>query len=209
MRRILFSVRHTSGFTMIELLIVIVVLGLLTVASGTAYVATMRTSRDGRRKVDMETIRSALEIYRADTSTYPVTYPEAVSANVTLRSVLDPASGKKYISMPSDPRSGEDYAYVPANCEDIGATRVCNGYLLGVALEHEPAQVPDVCGGMIIDSEAPCFDANGGIAKCTYCVDPYGVVMPEGSSSPDPDIDGQKTDVESDGSEGTDLQMQN
>lgn len=194
MKRTLCMPRYGAGFTMVELLIVVVVLALLTVVSGVAYTATMRTSRDGRRKVDIETIRSALEIYRADNSTYPVTYPESVSTAVTLRSVLDPVSGKKYISMPKDPKTGDDYVYVPAGCEDIGATRVCNDYLIAVSLENDPKTIPERCAAILIDNQTPCTDTNGNIVKCTYCADPYGVVMPVSVTSPDIDLEGQKNE---------------
>ncbi len=53
-------------------MIVITMIGILLVSSGVTYVATLVTTRDGRRKADLENIRTALDLYRADNNTYPI-----------------------------------------------------------------------------------------------------------------------------------------
>lgn len=104
MKNIYFLQTKQRGFTLVELLIVVVMLALLTVVSGTAYIATMKTVRDGRRKVDLENIRSALEVYKSDNSTYPIVQG-ATTKGTTLGSFLDPTTGKKYLTMPTDPKN--------------------------------------------------------------------------------------------------------
>ena len=47
------------GFTLIELLIVIVIIGILMSVLLVSYQGTRRTARDGKRKADLEQIRSA------------------------------------------------------------------------------------------------------------------------------------------------------
>ncbi|MBP6993740.1 type II secretion system protein [Candidatus Woesebacteria bacterium] len=174
----LFTIRE-SGFTLVELLIVVVMLALLTVVSGTAYLATMKTVRDGRRKVDLENIRSALEVYKSDNSTYPVVQT-AATKGTTLKSILDPSSGKKYLTMPTDPKNKSDYYYTEADCATFASGKtVCNTYILAVALENTSKVAPSTT---CTDLKSPdgktyaCLDADSAEAQCTYCLDPYGLV---------------------------------
>lgn len=59
------------GFTLIELLVVISLIGVLMGILLVSFQGTRRSARDGRRKADLEQIRSALEIYRSDCGSYP------------------------------------------------------------------------------------------------------------------------------------------
>lgn len=60
-----------AGFTLIELLVVISIIGILASLLLVSYQGTKKTARDGKRKADLEQIRSALEMYRADRGSYP------------------------------------------------------------------------------------------------------------------------------------------
>jgi len=59
------------GFSLIELLVVISLIGILLAISTSAYSQSKKSARDAKRKADMEQIRSALEIYRNDCKEYP------------------------------------------------------------------------------------------------------------------------------------------
>lgn len=61
-----------SGFTLIELLVVISIIGVLMALSIFGLQGAREASRDSKRKADLEQIRSALEIYKADCDKYPV-----------------------------------------------------------------------------------------------------------------------------------------
>lgn len=169
---------------MVELLIVVVVLALLTLVSGVTYVATMKTARDGKRKVDLENIRSALEVYRSDNSTYPYVsyYPLETQS---LRDILDPSSGKKYISLPTDPKTKQDYFYIAQDCQPINGVQICNSYNLAVTLENYPSSTPPstTCSTLHPDPTSPgeyaCYDptiTTPTRTKCSYCLDPYGLL---------------------------------
>lgn len=63
--------RKQNGFTLIELLVVISIMGILLALSIFGLQGARQASRDGKRKADLEQIRSALEMYKADCSNYP------------------------------------------------------------------------------------------------------------------------------------------
>jgi prepilin-type N-terminal cleavage/methylation domain-containing protein len=63
-----------KGFTLIELLTVIAIIGIITAASATILnpAGQLAKARDAERKAELQQIRSALELYRSDNGTYPV-----------------------------------------------------------------------------------------------------------------------------------------
>lgn len=60
------------GFTIVELLVVIVVIAILATISVVAYSGIQHRARDAQRLHDMNTIAKALEIYKLQTGEYPV-----------------------------------------------------------------------------------------------------------------------------------------
>lgn len=89
-----------QGFTLIELLVVMAIIGVLVSLALVSYQSARKSARDGKRKSDLEQIRSALEMYKSDsdTSIYPATG--------TWETDLD-----GYIAIPEDPLSTSNYAY--------------------------------------------------------------------------------------------------
>lgn len=61
----------TEGFTLIELLVVLSIFGILIGLTLFGIGGARESSRDGKRKADIELIRSGIEIYRADCNQYP------------------------------------------------------------------------------------------------------------------------------------------
>lgn len=113
------------GFTLIELIVVITIISLVaTFGLATNFRAAQRTARDGKRKSDLEQIRSALEMYRADEGEYP--------PNITDYLIPD------YLAVePKDPKDPDrQYLYTP---ED-------NTYILSAALERGEGVVGGLCG---------------------------------------------------------------
>jgi len=60
-----------SGFTLIELVVVILILSVLAGALVPRVTDRMASARDSRRMADMRTIRDAIEQYYVDKQTYP------------------------------------------------------------------------------------------------------------------------------------------
>lgn len=59
------------GFTLIELIIAIAVIGVVFSVAVTSYTATQKNSRNNRRRADLELIRQALEAYKSENGAYP------------------------------------------------------------------------------------------------------------------------------------------
>ncbi len=61
-----------KGFTLIELLVTTTIILLLTSIAVVSYASASKRSRDNKRISDLETLRSALEIYRSEEGVYPL-----------------------------------------------------------------------------------------------------------------------------------------
>lgn len=62
---------HIEGFTLIELIIVMALMALLAIVGLTNYQTSLQNGRDNRRKLDLKSVSSALQIYYSDNSAYP------------------------------------------------------------------------------------------------------------------------------------------
>lgn len=60
-----------KGFTLIEVLTVVVIIGILVGITGYTYQSAMTRSRDNTRKTDLATIKNALEQYYLENREYP------------------------------------------------------------------------------------------------------------------------------------------
>ena len=127
-----------SGFTLIELLVVMSVIAVLAAMSLFALQGARESARDTRRKADLETIRSGLELFRSDCGGYPAALP---SPGDSLTGTGDPGCPLTNVyvrEIPGDPIPGREYAYV-------GGTP-SNSYTLCAALEDDAAS-EITCGG--------------------------------------------------------------
>jgi general secretion pathway protein G len=102
----------SSGFSLIELLVVLALIALMVTISLFALDQARRSSRDARRKTDLETIKNALEIYKSDCHDYPANLP-AVGATLTGDNTpAGCANSNTYLSKtPGDPQTNSSYAY--------------------------------------------------------------------------------------------------
>jgi len=146
---------HKNGFTIVELLIVIVVIAILAAISIVAYNGIQQRARDTQRLQDVKTIAKALELYYIQNGVYPSSNCSSnckinTSWNSTsdgswanLRTQLVP----DYISkLPEDPQasasnppaiyggSNYDYVRLSSNCSE-GLPQ--HKYLLTYVLEAQ------------------------------------------------------------------------
>lgn len=105
----------TKGFTILELLIVIAIIGILVSMGTVAYSSAQRKARDGKRTADMKAIQNAYEQYYAENNSV---YPASVNS-------LSPT----YLpgGVPDDPKPTENYTHTyPASgycsCAELEST---------------------------------------------------------------------------------------
>lgn len=119
--------RKTNGFTVIELLIAIVLVGTLTVIFVLQKNTLDSTSRDDQRKTSINAMYYNLENFY-----YPQhkAYPDHINSGVL--TAMDPELFKD----PNGIRVGEegsDFNYIPTNCGD----GTCKSYTLRSTTERE------------------------------------------------------------------------
>lgn len=116
-----------KGFTLIELLVVLAIIGILTSFLLANLVGAKARARDAERKSDLRQIQAALELYRADLSSYPA--QPLPNCGLPLPA---PSGGTVYMQkIPCDPlNSPPNYVYTYV--QTGGGT----GYTLTACLEN-------------------------------------------------------------------------
>lgn len=79
---------NKKGFTLIEILVSIAIIAVLMSMSFVAFSASRKTARDGRRKADLEQIRTVLEMYRSDCHEYPASLGTSITGPASCGSVV-------------------------------------------------------------------------------------------------------------------------
>src|ERR1035437_4656511 len=130
-----------QGFTIVELLIVIVVIGILATLVITTYNGVQSKARDTKRQTDVNAIQGQVEAYNTNAGFYPTltninstswrgTNMKGLDANA----LQDPqGSAQALVGSPV----AKSYAYeaVPAGCDD--STTNCTSYKLTATLENQ------------------------------------------------------------------------
>ena len=120
------SLRNRSqGFTIIELLIVIVVIGILAGLVLNAFGNIQERARDTERQNDINTIHTQLELYYTENSAYP--------ASLNDLSDLNPEAE-------TAPNAGETYTFTPTTNTGTACTTAagtCTEYNLNATLEAD------------------------------------------------------------------------
>jgi general secretion pathway protein G len=106
------AARRTRGFTLVEIMVVVVILGILAVLIVPRVVGRTDEARTVAAKQDVAAIMQALKLYRLDNGRYPTT-EQGIAALVTKpQSEPVPANWQKYLDrIPKDPW-GNVYQYL-------------------------------------------------------------------------------------------------
>lgn len=148
--------KNTSrGFTIVELLIVIVVIAILAAITVVAYNGIQKRASDAQRRSDLTAIAKALELYYIDNNRYPagsgsttINASWSTTADASwqnLATALQPYMAK----LPTDPisspgvavtgSSGYNYAYY-ANTSTFCGAAVGKMYIIVYRLEGSPQE---------------------------------------------------------------------
>ena len=119
---------NKKGFTFIEILVVVTIIGILAAIGLVSYQAVNKKSRDGKKKADLEQIRAALEMYRSD----------SVSGNYP--ALLTDLETTYIYSLPSPPphsqtTGGTDMTDYQQGYSGNGCVLPCSNYQICLKLE--------------------------------------------------------------------------
>lgn len=143
--------RKESGFTLVELLIVIVVIGILAAIVITTFTNVQKKGRDAERKSDVKSIASHMEIYFSENAKYPTL---ANLNDATWRGNNAQGLNDDLLADPSNPTvttilgtapggtsSDYQYSYVatPTGCDNTATGGDCTDFTLEANLENEDA----------------------------------------------------------------------
>jgi general secretion pathway protein G len=109
--------RRPRGFTLIELVVVMAIIGLLLTLAAPRYINSIESGKERVRQQNVAVMRNAIDQYYGDNGQYPETLDELVAKHY-LRSVpLDPVNGDDkwaVIASPDETKPGV-YDVAPAS----------------------------------------------------------------------------------------------
>lgn len=138
---------RSGGFTIVELLIVIVVIGILATLVIVTFSGIQQKGRDSQRKTDINALQSHIEAYYAQTGAYPslsmindAAWRAANTKGLDPEALKDPKATSNDLAATS---SATQYGYAPlagaSACTVTGtgaaATSDCDRYTLTSTLE--------------------------------------------------------------------------
>jgi len=129
-----------KGFTIIELLIVIVVIGLLALLVLNSFGSPTADARDAERKTDVASVQSHLEAYYATNAMYPLAtaqiedeaedgWADTNLEGLDIAALIDPSG--------AEVNAAGGYVYTPApeGCDNVDT--MCTSYTLSADLEAD------------------------------------------------------------------------
>jgi prepilin-type N-terminal cleavage/methylation domain-containing protein len=138
-----------AGFTIIELLIVIAIIGILATLVLTNFQGAQAKGRDTVRKNDINSVYQKLEEYYNENGNYPTTLTATVLPGIDAEALTD-EDGNAFVITTTDisatdpvdagtPNgSTNEYAYAAYDCVTAAGVTTCGKYHLVSYLERDP-----------------------------------------------------------------------
>ena len=130
--------KKQGGFTLLELLIVIVIIGILALLIIPNITSAPKKARDTKRKTDITTLRKGLEEYFVNNNVYPDSTGTGLSALTT-------GTAPIVKTLPTDPKNASPYTYVYTSANSNST------YTLDACLENDADT-----GANVIAPVSPC-----------------------------------------------------
>ena len=144
----------SKGFTIVELLIVIVVIGILATLVIVTFTGIQQKARDSKRKTDIGAVQAALESYYSSNNTYPTladlndsTWRTTNMKGFDPSALQDPKGNAQTLAGTA---SATQYGYVvsagsistPTTCVDTaGASNPCTNFKISAILESDSSTI--------------------------------------------------------------------
>ncbi len=87
---------NRKGFTLVELLVVISIIGILSAIAIPKFASATNTARGAKIQADLRTMDSAVQIYYASAGSYPANPAALVTANLLAAEPAGPGSGVEW-----------------------------------------------------------------------------------------------------------------
>ncbi len=136
------SLKHKqSGFTIVELLIVIIVIGILAALVLVTFTGVQQKARNTERTTDVKAIASHLEVYNAQQGFYPTsdeltasdgsvaTFVAASLKGLDKEALRDPKGANYYLAAGNATSSQYGYVPSPADCDNTAGNE-CASFVL-------------------------------------------------------------------------------
>jgi prepilin-type N-terminal cleavage/methylation domain-containing protein len=132
---------RSKGFTIVELLIVIVVIAILATLVIVTFTGIQQKARDSQRQTDINAVDSHLEAYYASNGKYPTlanlndaTFRTANMKGLDPESLVSPKGAALVGTASSSTQEAYGYVATPTGC-DNGSGGDCTGFTLTAQLE--------------------------------------------------------------------------
>ncbi|HEX5056635.1 MAG TPA: prepilin-type N-terminal cleavage/methylation domain-containing protein [Gammaproteobacteria bacterium] len=111
--------KRRSGFTLVELLVVLTVVALLAALVTPVVSTSVHRAREAVLKENLYSLRKAIDDFRADTGRYPQTLEQLVEKHYIRKVPLDPVTDRhdSWIQIPADAESGGGIIDVKSGAE--------------------------------------------------------------------------------------------